>query len=82
MKKNSNVFENYLFDLGMILKEMALDAKKTKNEAVATDNHDYELGYLMAFHEIISLMLDQANLFEISPEQIGLSDIDPDGDLL
>ena len=42
----------------------------------------YNLGYLMAWHEIVSLMQSQATQFNIDLQSIGLEGIDPERDLL
>jgi hypothetical protein len=75
-------YENYLFDLGVLLKEKAIEAKQAKD---ALSNHEargYELGRLMAYHEVISLMQQQAVAFDVSLNEIGLEDFDPDRRLL
>ncbi|MEI7924472.1 MAG: hypothetical protein WCJ40_21400 [Planctomycetota bacterium] len=69
---------NYIKDLGQLIKEKALDAK-TKSQ-VSSDT--YDIGFLMAWHDIVSLMQTQAVAFGIPYEEIGLSGIDPDVDLL
>jgi hypothetical protein len=45
-------------------------------------DYNYSLGYLMAYHEVISLLQQQAVAFGISLESLGLHDIDPENDLL
>lgn len=76
-------FKNYIKDLGFILKEMALQAKKNKKISDhSSEEYNYQLGYLMAFHEIIDLMKQQAKNFQISQEELSLSDLDPETDLL
>jgi len=75
-------FKNYVYDLGLLLKEKALEAKAAKNESRGGDNYDYYLGYLMAFHEIVSMMQQQAEAFDIALNDIGLGDIDPELELL
>ena len=75
-------FENYVLDLGVLVKEKALEAKATKDESVCRKDSDYHLGYLMAFYEIVSLMQQQAAVFDINLVQVGLDNIDPELDLL
>ncbi len=72
-------YKNYLWDLIFILKEKALEAKKSVDES---NQDDYNSGYLMAFYEIIDLMKHQADAFTIKQDDIGLADIDADRDLL
>ena len=80
---NQDQCVGYLRDFGLIIKEKALDAKKSANETVVTDgDRGFSLGRLMAFHEVVSLMQQQAGAFGISLAEIGLDDIDPEKDLL
>ena len=78
----SDVAENYLYDLGMLLKRDALEARSRAKAAAGTPDHDYESGRAFAYYEVISLMVQQAAVFELPPGTMGLDDIDPDEDLL
>jgi hypothetical protein len=78
----NNNYKNYLCDLVFLLKEKAVEAKLEKEISVGGPNADYKLGYLMAFHDVISLMKQQAEAFEIDQIQIDLQDIEPESDLL
>lgn len=69
---------NYLKDLGSLVKEKALEAKEIAQISV----DPFDKGVLMAFHDIVSLMQSQAVVFGLSLEEIELSDINPDADLL
>jgi hypothetical protein len=71
----------YLRDLGQLVKEMALDAKLERDGSVGGDDEDLRLGRLMALHEVVGLMRDQALAFGIEPSDLSLDDIDPDLDL-
>lgn len=71
----------YLRDLGALVKERALEARRAKDEAKGDEGYDVQLGRLMALQEIVSLMQEQAASFEIPLEQICLDDIDPYDDL-
>ncbi len=75
-------FKYYLHDLGMLLKEKAQAAKNEKDNPVDQKDNDYNIGYLMAFHEVIDLMKQQADAFDIKQDEIGLADIDAERDLL
>ncbi|KEQ14094.1 hypothetical protein [Endozoicomonas numazuensis] len=77
-KQNDNIYEDYLKDLGFLLKELAVDAKK-KNDQKHTD---FSAGYLAGFHRVISLMQQQSEGFGLELEQIGLDGIDADDDLV
>ena len=72
------VYENYLMDLGTLVKEMALEAKQQSVEK----NTDFYTGYMAGFHRVVSLMQQQAEAFDISLEDIGLDGIDADEDLV
>ncbi len=75
---NDNRFANYLLDLGSLVKEKATEAQNRKKQ----NCEPYDIGYLMAWHEIVSLMQCQAALFGIELSQIGLEGVDPERDLL
>ncbi len=75
-------YMNYVYDLGVLLKEKAIDAKADKDKALDTDEFDYKLGYLMAFHEVISVLKQQADVFDIDQVEVGLNDIEPESELL
>ena len=71
-------FALYTQDLGNLVREKAVAAKL----AVELDKSDYNVGHLMAWHEIVSLMQSQAPLFGISLSEMGLANLDPDRELL
>ena len=75
-------YKNYLEDLGVLLQEKARAAKKDKDDSLNQGDKDYAIGYLMAFHEIIDLMKQQAKAFNINQRDIGLADINAEKDLL
>ena len=75
-------YANYVYDLGVLLKEKARDAKVDKDSAVDTDDFDYKLCYLMAFHDVISVLKQQADVFDIDQVELGLKDIEPESELL
>jgi len=80
--KDDRLILNYLCDLGDLIKEKALEAKRNKDGSTGQADYDYELGRLMGYHEVVSLMQQQAQTFGISLDKIHLSDIDPEKDLL
>ena len=75
-------FKNYLHDLGTLVKENARGAKEQKDSSRGSLSQDYNSGYLMAWYEVVSLMQQQAEAFDIPFEALDLHDIDPDKDLL
>ncbi|HMU41249.1 MAG TPA: hypothetical protein PKE31_19735 [Pseudomonadota bacterium] len=71
----------YLQDLAFLIKARATEAKQDR-ESRSCKDLAYALGRLMAFHEVISLMQQQATAFGLPLTTLGLADIDPDRDLL
>lgn len=77
----SEAHKNYLLDLGFLIHEDALEAR-SKAKKFTGEERVLALGKNMAYYNVISLMLQQASLFGLTAEEIGLSGIDPDKDLL
>lgn len=77
----SNTAEELLRDLGALLKERALSAQQDAAQS-SSEDRGYKLGFLMAYHEVISLLKQQAEAFGIDVQKLCLDDIDPDRDLL
>lgn len=75
---DTTVYQDYLEDLGFLIKEMAFEAK---NKAIENGT-DFSIGYMAGFHRIVSLMQQQAEAFGIPFEKIGLDGIDADKDLV
>ena len=76
---DSDRYAYYLRDLGYLLKERALDAKRQSD---ASPDEPYAMGKSMAYFEVISLMQNQAISFEIALEDICLSDVGPERDII
>jgi hypothetical protein len=74
-----SVFEDYLHDLGVLVREMAMEAKA---KAVDGGRNDFVTGYMAAFHRIVSLMQQQAETFNLPLEKISLEGLDPDEELV
>ncbi len=77
-KEDKAIYENYLHDLGLLIKDMAVESKRTANQTQS----DFAMGYMSGFHRIVSLMQQQAEAFGIPLEKAGLDGIDPDVDLV
>lgn len=75
-------FANYVRDLGRFVREMALESKQLRDAARGTDDEAFRAGHLMALHEVVSLMQQQAVAFQIPLEAISLADIEPENHLL
>ena len=78
----SDVHKNYLFDLGYLLREKALEAKQSARAAKGTDAEAYELGKKMAYYEVMSLLVQEAESFQLPIEDLHLEGLDPDRDLI
>jgi hypothetical protein len=72
------IYQNYLKDTCLLIKELALEAKQQAQE----HGSDFSVGYMAGFHRIVSLMQQQAEAFDIPLEEIGLDEIDADEDLV
>jgi hypothetical protein len=75
-------YKHYSRDCASILKQMARDAKHEASLAKGTAGEGYQLGSLMAFHTVISLLQQQARAFKIPLAELDLEDIDPERELL
>lgn len=68
--------EAYILDLCIQFKEKAHLCMQSSFK------DDYELGYSMAMYEVISLLVQQAQVFDIPLVELGLAEIDPERDYL
>lgn len=75
-----DAFANYLLDLGNFLRRYAFDVKAERSRATSADRAFLD-GKLLAYNEVLSLMLSQAAAFGLDPKCIGLADFDPDREL-
>jgi hypothetical protein len=82
MTGDDRTVENYLLDLGMLLKRDALEARTKANALKGTDDYDFDAGRAFAYYEVISLMQQQAQAFQLPLEALSLADIDADRDLM
>lgn len=82
MDHNSEPFRSFLRDFGLLIRESALDAKSEYALAKDAEDEDIKLGRLMAFYDILSLMQQQLNAFELTDEAGGLEGFDAERDLL
>lgn len=73
----------YLFDLGYLIKQRALQAIEQRKDLLKeTEEYDFQSGRILAFNEIISLMQQQAEGFDIGLAELRLDDVVPDRDLV
>jgi protein associated with RNAse G/E len=78
---DNDIYKNYLHDLIILMKEEAIAAKQERDIHV-TEEDGYYIGQLMAWHNVISLLQQQAISFGLSFDDLGLHDIVPERDLL
>jgi len=84
MNDNSSykVYKNYLYDLGPLFLERALDAKAQTKKGETEGDQLFQTGRLIAFHEVISIMQQQAESFGIPLKDLRLEDVVPERDLV
>lgn len=75
---DQEVYADYLRDLGLMLREYAVEAKQRQASAPGP----FADGYLSGFHRVVSLMQQQADAFGLPQDAIGLAGIDPDTELV
>ncbi len=73
--------KHYIREISCLLKDYARQAKLAADDP-NNGNSDYNTGYLMAYHEVIATMKNQAPFFDLTQEEINLADIEPEKDLL
>lgn len=80
MKKKD--YNCYVLELSSLFKDYAREAKIQADKPADVDSSSFTDGFLMAYHQVIATMKNQAALFDLNQEDVGLSDIDPEKDLL
>ena len=78
----SDLHKNYLFDIGYLLREKALEAKERQQQARGSDDEAFESGRAMAYYEVMSLLVSEAESFQLPIEDLHIDGLDPDRDLL
>ena len=82
-RSTSLKYKHYLRDLGEIVKTCALETKDERaREQEGSARYHFQCGRLLAFIEIISILQQQAEGFDINLQDLNLGDIDPDKDLI
>ena len=77
-----SALEHYIRDTFLLLKEEAKGAKKQHMKMLNTQDSAYWAGFLSAYHDVISLLQSQADVFDLSLLTLGLDDIKPEAELL
>ena len=80
--RDDEQFQNYLFDLGGLVKEYARAAVQERQQQQDQAAREFYDGYVLGFHRIISLMQQQAQAFGIAFKDLQLDGIEPDRDLV
>lgn len=76
----SNIYENYLIDLGYLLREYATEAsrelKATDPKLSSQSEYQFRLGRVMAYYEVLTTLVQQAETFGLPVSELGLQDLD------
>jgi len=76
-------YTNYLFDLGLLIKERALEARRERDQQpIGSAERDFHSGRVLGFNEVLSIMQQQAEGFDIPLSELRIDDINPDRDLI
>lgn len=79
----SNVYRDYLLDLGDEIRRRALDAKADRDSSEkGTEDERLDSGRVLAFYEVLTLMIQSALGLGIPLEDLRLQNFNPDRDLL
>ena len=78
MTIDPQTYQNYLRDLGFLMRELASDSKAKMSQT----GNAFDDGYSAAIHRVVSLMQQQADTFGIPHNEICLDGLDPDEDLV
>lgn len=75
-------YKNYVREVACLLKDNAKKAKIDADNPKEGDSADFNSGFLMAYHQVITIMKNQAPFFKLYPSNINLADIVPERDLI
>jgi len=70
-----NEYEAFAVTLGEAMQELAVEAMAKRDASIGADNESFQDGYLSAFHRVITLIQQQADLFDIPLERLSLDGI-------
>ena len=73
---------NYIQEISCLLKDYARQAKIEADHPKEGDSADFNDGFLMAYHQVIATMKNQAPFFDLTAEEVNLADIEPERDLV
>jgi hypothetical protein len=75
-------YRHYLRDVGLLVRERAVEAKHQREDVRGTPSFSFEDGRAMAYYEVVSLLLGQADVFGLAAGDLRMEGLDPDRDLL
>jgi hypothetical protein len=76
----TDLADNYLHDLGTFLREGWIEAERDY-EAADPSQREFESGRRRAYRQVLTLMLQQAEAFDLRPSALSLEGIDVETDL-
>ena len=76
----TDLADSYLRDLGLLLREEWIDAERD-HKAADPVQRDFEKGRRRAYRQVLTLMLQQAQAFDLPPTALGLEGLDVARDL-
>ena len=83
MATDEKSIQSFLFDLGLYLKEAALEAKADlASKQKGTADYDFAAGRALAYYEVLSTLKQTLNGFDIPSSAMQRDDLNPDRDLL
>ena len=78
----SEVHQNYLWDLGFLIRDDAIEARRSSSPTGDSADLAFEAGRRMAYYEVLSLMTHQAKVFGLPLSDLNLADLDLERDVL
>lgn len=87
MKIDILTYEAYLNEIGVIPRESAIEAKRERDKIEKEKGGDsaefeFHAGRVLAYYEVLSTIMTEAEAMEISLETLGLESFAPDKELL
>lgn len=72
VESDSENYKRYCICLGESLREYVIEAQENRKKSRGTDNDAFDSGYLCAYYGIITLMQQQAEIFDIPYDILGI----------
>ncbi len=78
-----DAYRLYMQEAISAIKERALEAREERpDKEKDAPGHLFQSGRVLAFNEVVSILQQLAETFQIGLDEIHLDDIDPDRDLI